>query len=170
MLLTFDQMSDEAQIWVFIASRSLSPQEGVRLLILTDEWLTEWSGYYPLCETAASQLLLERQVLIWAVNAHPREQQGISGHLTGSDLDPWFSRRDRFAAALVPPVGIEGNMDFLVEGSVVALGPAVLELARQGFIRRDTLVFDSCTMADWRADRFLHPLSDIPSLVQQLHL
>ncbi len=74
MKVLFDQLSDEACIWIYQADRALTMDEQVTLLIDTDEFLDNWTSHgQPL---KCSYVLLYDQFLILSVE---EQYQGATG-------------------------------------------------------------------------------------------
>lgn len=160
MLTPLIDMPDEASIWVLVASRNLTEEEESSLRDLTDKWLGEWQRANAGCRVSASQALLARTALVWAVDTRCRQVHGAEVPLTGTDLDPLLEHIDRFTLGKDPPLTMAPNEALVVRGRAIPLGPEWLRLAQEGGVTQDTLILHQCKVADWRAGRLIHRLGD----------
>ena len=75
--LPFDAMPDTARLWIFPATRPLSPAEGELVLAETDAFIAGWAAHgVPL--TAARDLRHERFLMVAADEAADRHSASIS--------------------------------------------------------------------------------------------
>jgi hypothetical protein len=169
MLRELVEMPDEAKVWTLVATRHLTEQEQTAVHDLVDAWLEEWSEGVPQCPVSASQVILGGHVFAWAMDLRPLHQYGLEDHLTGGDLDPLYRALEQFAAGREPPVEIVLNDALIIDGEVVPLGPAWLDLGRAGRITAETpILHHGSTAADWRAGRLVPRLGDSPEWISEL--
>lgn len=159
-LLRIEQMPDVAEVHVYISSRGLNRREQANLRSVTDGWLHDWLVAYPKCTAAESRVILRGRVLVWAIDSSPRQADGVPEGLTGIDLDLLFRRLEAFSSQASPPLSVEPGIGLIVDGAVVSLSPSVVDLAAEGRVTPETLVFYNCSVEDWRKGRFLHRLGD----------
>lgn len=74
MYVSFDQLSDEARIWIYQANRPLQPEETSTLLPMTREFLERWAAHGRPLQCSAT--LLYDQFLVLAVE---ESYQGATG-------------------------------------------------------------------------------------------
>ena len=92
--VNFDELPDDAQLWIFPAERSLSPAEQARLLEEVDRFIDQWGAHnVPL--TAGRELRYDRFLFV-AVDQRSAGPSGCS-------IDALF----RQTAALEQEIGIE---------------------------------------------------------------
>lgn len=159
VLTALDALADDAQVEVWVASRALSPWEQAHLCGTHDAWLRRWSAAFG-CPASRSQVVLEGRVLVWAVDERPRQARGVTGGLTGTELDPLFRATERFATRRRPALRVERTEALLVDGTLVPFGEAVTGLLAAGQITAETRIVHGCTVDDWRAGRFAPRLAD----------
>lgn len=164
MLRAWDEMPDEAFIWVLVATRRLDDREQAEVQRLTDEWATGWGASFASCPITLSRILMDGRVLVWAVDDQPRGTDG----LTGTELDPLWRPLEHFSAQREPPVEIYPNDALIVDDEIVPMSPYWLELARSRLITEETQILGPCTMADWRSGRFVRRLQDYPELAAKV--
>ena len=92
--VNFDELPDDAQLWIFPAERSLSPAEQARLLEEVDRFIDQWGAHnVPL--TAGRELRYDRFLFV----AIDQRSAGPSG----CSIDALF----RQTVALEQEIGIE---------------------------------------------------------------
>ena len=150
----FDQLPDDAQLWIFPAARALTAAEQAQLLAEVDRFIAQWQAHgMPL--TAARELRYERFLFV-AVDQR-------AGGASGCSIDALF----RQTAALEQAFGVE-----LVNSIPVVFrqGAAIervqrdrfAELAALGTVSLQTVVFDNTLtrVGDVRTGRWETPLAD----------
>ena len=144
----FDQLPDDARLWIFTAERSLGDSEQTQLLTVVDQFIDHWSAHdVPL--TAARELRYDRFLFV----AVDQRKAGPSG----CSIDALF----RQTKALEQEIGIELVNDTPVlfrHGSAIERVPRdrFAELAAAGTVGLDTTVFDNTLtcVGDVRAGRW----------------
>lgn len=162
MLYEIENMPGSATVWPLVATRQMTDTEGTEAESLIDEWLHSWIHAFPNCYASRSRLILNNQVLVWAVDDSPRRPMGITGDLTGTELDPLYRQLDAFAARQIPALSIRPNEALIIDDAVVPFGPDWTELFRQGRLTPDTLILRPSTVDEWNARMFIHRLGDDP--------
>lgn len=144
----FDQLPDDAQLWIFPAERSLSEAEQAQLLTVVDRFIDQW-GAHAVPLTAARELRYDRFLFV----AVDQRNAGPSG----CSIDALF----RQTKALEQEIGIELVDDLPVvfrQGSAIERVPRdrFAELAASGTVGLDTTVFDNTLtrVGDVRAGRW----------------
>ena len=144
----FDQLPDDARLWIFPAERALSEDEQTRLLEEVDRFIAQWGAHnVPL--TAGRELRYDRFLLV-AVDQRSAGPSGCS-------IDALFRRTE----ALEREIGIElVNHAPVVfrQGSAIARVPRdqFAKLAAAGTVGLETTVFDNTLtcVGDIRAGRW----------------
>ncbi|MEQ1897633.1 MAG: ABC transporter ATPase [Vicinamibacterales bacterium] len=150
----FDQLPDDAQLWIFPAARALTAAEQAQLLAEVDGFIAQWQAHgMPL--TAARELRYERFLFV-AVDQRARGASGCS-------IDALF----RQTAALEQAFGVELVNSIPVvfrQGSAIerVQRDRFAELAALGTVSLQTVVFDNTLtrVGDVRAGRWETPLAD----------
>lgn len=150
----FDAMPDTARLWIFPASRQLSPAEAERVLAETDAFIAGWAAHgVPL--TAARDLRHERFLMVAADEA----AAGVSG----CSIDALVRRMDRLGAALGVDLVEHGPVAYR-DGDEIRHLPRhqFAALAASGQVTRDAVVFDNTitTVGDVRRGRWERPAAD----------
>lgn len=150
----FDELPDDARLWIFPAERSLSEAEQARLLEEVDRFIDQW-GAHKVPLTAGRELRYDRFLFVGV-------DQRSAGP-SGCSIDALF----RQTVALEQEIGIE-----LVNHAPVVFrqGPAIervprdrfAELAAAGTVGFETTVFDNTLtrVGDIRAGRWETPLAN----------
>jgi hypothetical protein len=161
MLRELEEMPDEAIIYVFVASRPLAESEQQELVDLVNQWGRAWSSWWSGFSASAARSLLDGWVVIWAAD-DPTRHAGDQPYLKGGDLDPLFRQTELFEACQSPPLSLGYGEGFIVGGEVLLLGERLREHLEAGRITKDTLMFSTCPVSEWREGRFVHRLGDDP--------
>lgn len=161
MLRDLGDMPDEARIYIFVASRPLTPDEAREIVALFDAWLTLWSAANR-CAASLTTSKWNGQVLYFAMDERPREARGIEGGLTGSDLDWLYRPLWTLESHVAPRVEVTPGLAVFVDGKLVPWGPAWRELYMNRQFNEDMQIITPCAVADWRAGRLVHRLGDDP--------
>ena len=159
MLFDLAKMADEAAMYVLVMSRPLTANEQEEALAIVDAWLLLWSVSNQ-CPASRCRSLFEGQILVWAVDLRPREQRGVGGGLSGSELDLLFGPLRAFGDDLNPPVKIALGEAVIVDGQAVPSGFEWRKLQEQGRLAADTLIIRPAPVAVWRQGRFVHRVGD----------
>lgn len=144
----FDQLPDDARLWIFSAERALKDAEQAQLLTVVDRFIDQWGAHgVPL--TAARQLRYDRFLFV----AVDQRTAGASG----CSVDALF----RQVRVLEREFGAELLNDAPVvfrQGGTIERVPRdrFAELAAAGTVDRDTTVFDNTltSVGDVRAGRW----------------
>ena len=144
----FDQLPNDARLWIFPAERSLSEAEQARLLAEVDRFIDQW-GAHDVPLTAGRELRYDRFLFV----AVDQQKAGSSG----CSIDALF----RQTKALEQEIGIElVNHAPVVfrQGSAIERVPRdrFAELAAAGTVGVETTVFDNTltSVGDVRAGRW----------------
>lgn len=144
----FDQLPDDARLWIFPAARSLGEVEQAQLLTAVDRFIDQW-GAHDVPLTAARELRYDRFLFV-AVDDRKIGPSGCS-------VDALF----RQTKALGQEIGIELVNDTPVvfrQGSAIERVPRgrFAELAAAGTVGLETTVFDNTLtrVGDIRAGRW----------------
>jgi hypothetical protein len=150
----FDQLPDDARLWIFPAERALSEAEQARLLEEVDRFIAQW-GAHTVPLTAGRELRYDRFLLV-AVDQRSAGPSGCS-------IDALFRRTE----ALEREIGIElVNHAPVVfrRGSAIERVPRdqFAKLASAGTVGLETTVFDNTLtcVGDIRAGRWETPLAN----------
>jgi len=148
--VSFDQMPDDARVWVFAAPRPLSPAEANALLGRVDDFLRRWAAHgAPV--VGARELRHDRFLLI----AADERATGVSG----CSIDSLFNALAGVERELGTDLRRTSSFVFYrdADGQVrSAERPAFRQLAAAGQVSDDTPVFDNTlgTVGDVRAGRW----------------
>ncbi len=146
--IEFDQLPDDARLWIFSAERPLSEAEQAELLTVVDHFIDQWGAHnVPL--SAARELRYDRFLFV----AVDQRAAGASG----CSIDALF----RQVRVLEGEIGAELLNDTPVlfrQGAAIERVPRdrFAELAAAGAVDRDTTVFDNTltSVGDVRAGRW----------------
>lgn len=152
--VAFDQLPDDARVWIFPAGRSLSEAEQGQLLAVVDQFIDQWGAHsVPL---TAGRELRYGQFLFVGVD---QKQAGPSG----CSIDALF----RHTQALEQQIGVElaDHAPVLFRrGATIERVPRdqFATLAAAGAVDLDTTVFDNTltSVGDVRAGRWETRLGD----------
>lgn len=133
--IDYDQLPDDARVWVFAASEGLSPDAESRLLEQVDAFLDGWNAHgHPL---AGGRRWHEGRLLLVGVDERSAPPSGCS-------IDALHRVLKDFEAET--GVGLTDHIDVLyrdAEGRIVRRSrPDFARLARSGEVDLDTPVFD----------------------------
>ena len=118
--------------------------------------------------------MYQGQVFVWGVDTSARFTPGISsGSISNSELDLLWRTLEAFGVEQKPPFKIFPNRALLIADDVL---PMTIEtrdywkaLAMEGKITADTLLIDTCSVAEWRFSRFVRRLGDeMPGFAERL--
>jgi hypothetical protein len=144
--ISFDQLSDDARVWVFAAERPITGAGAESLLQEVDAFLDRWQAHgVPL--PAARDWREDRFLII-----------GVDGeHASGCSIDGLFRTLKQLGTRLGSSL-VDGSRVYYRDpaGFVAAVSrPEFGELAQNGLVRLDTRVFDtSLTRLGDLRDRF----------------
>ena len=152
--IAFDELPEDARVWIFSAERKLTDPERIRLLAEVDAFINRWAAHaVPL--TAGRDLVYD-QFLFIAVDQRAAGPSGCS-------VDALV----RQMKALEQEIGVElvNHAPVLFrQGQAIARVPrdAFAELAEAGEIGPDTTVFNNTltSLGDVRAGRWEVPATD----------
>lgn len=167
MLRVLEDMPDEAQIYLFVASRPLRADEEREIVALFDAWLTLWSAANQ-CPASTTTSLWDGQVLYFAVDERPRQAMGVHGGLTGSDLDWLYGPLWTFESQSDPPIEVTPGIAVIAGGQCLPLALAWHKRYAGAQFAADMQIITPCTVADWKAGRLVHRLGDDAWAVEAL--
>ena len=152
--IAFDELPEDARVWIFSAERKLTESERIRLLAEVDAFINRWAAHaVPL--TAGRDLVYD-QFLFIAVDQRAAGPSGCS-------VDALV----RQMKALEHEIGVElvNHAPVLFrQGQAIARVPreAFAELAEAGEVGPDTTVFNNTltSVGDVRAGRWEVPATD----------
>ncbi len=152
--IAFDELPEDARVWIFSAERKLTESERIRLLAEVDAFINRWAAHaVPL--TAGRDLVYD-QFLFIAVDQRAAGPSGCS-------VDALV----RQMKALEQEIGVElvNHAPVLFrQGQAIARVPreAFAELAEAGEVGPDTTVFNNTltSVGDVRAGRWEVPATD----------
>ena len=152
--IAFDDLPEDARVWIFSAERELTEPERIRLLAEVDAFINQWAAHaVPL--TAGRDLVYD-QFLFIAVDQRAAGPSGCS-------VDALV----RQMKALEQEIGVElvNHAPVLFrQGQAIARVPreAFAELAEAGEVGPDTTVFNNTltSVGDVRAGRWEVPATD----------
>lgn len=153
-LVTFDQLPDNARLWIYAADRRLDPAEGAELLGALDGFLAEWKAHgEPL--TVGRDWRYD-QFLFVAVD---ESAAGASGCSIDALVHTLGQLEQRLGITLLD----HGPVLFRYGNRIERLPrPEFAELARRGGISADTVVFNNTLtrVGDVGAGRWETPARD----------
>ena len=145
--VSFEQLPDDARVWVFGAAGAMSLPASERLLAAVDEFLSQWNAH-------GSPLVCARE---WrddrflAVGV----DQSMEG-ASGCSIDGLFRTLQRLEPELGTTLLGAGRVYYREGGGAVAVAtrPGFRELSRDGKVGEETLVFDTSltSAAAWREE------------------
>ena len=152
--IAFDELPEDARVWIFSAERKLTESERIRLLAEVDAFINRWAAHaVPL--TAGRDLVYD-QFLFIAVDQRAAGPSGCS-------VDALV----RQMKALEQEIGVElvNHAPVLFrQGQAIARVPreAFAQLAEAGEVGPDTTVFNNTltSVGDVRAGRWEVPATD----------
>jgi hypothetical protein len=133
--LQFDRLPPDARLWIFAAERSLTPEEGRRVLGETDDFIDQWTAHgMPL--TAGRDLRHQRFVLVGV----DERAAGVSG----CSIDALVRRMQILERELGLELVNNGPVLYR-EGGEIQRVPRerFAELAASGTVGPSTVVFDN---------------------------
>jgi hypothetical protein len=135
MYVAFDQLPDDARVWIYQASRPLTGPEVVAVLPGLARFAEEWTSHGRTLHASAQ--FLHQQFLVIGLD------EGIAG-ASGCSIDASV----RFVAQLEARLGVEllekSQLAFLQEGAVQLLKRGELKAAvAAGTLGPDTFYFDN---------------------------
>lgn len=150
-IVDFNQLPDDARVWVFGSDRPLNDQQRARLLATVDDHLAQWKAHgSPL---TCARVWTENQFLTIGVD---QRTEGASG----CSIDALFRTLQQLERELGLSLVGGGRVFYRTRnGDVNAVDrEEFYGLAERGAITRNTPVFDTTvmTLGDWRA-RFEGP-------------
>ena len=152
--ITFDELPEDARVWIFSAARRLTESERMRLLGEVDAFIDQW-GAHTVPLTAGRDLVYD-QFLFVAVDQRAAGPSGCS-------VDALV----RQMKALQREIGVElvNHAPVLFrQGEAIARVPreAFAELAEAGEVGPDTTVFNNTltSLGDVRGGRWEVPAAD----------
>lgn len=144
----FDQLPDDARLWIFPAERSLSEAEQARLLSIVDRFIDQW-GAHAVPLIAARELRYDRFLLV----AVDERQAGPSGCSIDALFRQTKALEQELGLALVDVTPVEFR-----RGSAIERVPRArfAELAAAGTVSLETTLFDHTVtcVGDLRAGRW----------------
>lgn len=150
---SFSDLPDDARLWVFAASRALTPEESASLLARVDDFLAGWHAHGH-AVVGARDLRLDQFLLI----AADERATGVSG----CSIDSLYrvlqdAERDLQVGLLDSSLVFYRDGDGTVRA---ASRPDFRELLRDGGIDEDTPVFDNTvrSVGDVRNEAWEKPL------------
>ena len=150
----FDQLPDDARVWIFAASRPLHDGEQERLLEVTDRFLEQWNAHgSPL--TAARDLRYERFLLI----AVDERAAGVSGCSIDAMTHGLRDLEQDLGTTLIDHSAVL----YRAGGEIERVSRADFSvLADQGVVTPETTVFNNTvpTVGDVRTGRWEVPASE----------
>lgn len=152
----FDRMPDDARVWVFAASRDLSPDGSAALLRHVDGFLERWHAHG--APVAGARELRHGRFLLVAADERATGVSGCSiDSLTRAlkDAEAELGLSLREAASLV----FYRDADGAVRG---VPRPEFRRLAQSGEVGEDTVVFDNtaASVGDVRSGRWERPFRE----------
>jgi hypothetical protein len=145
----FEQLPDDARLWVFAADRPLRTEEQARLLDHADRFLTGWAAHG--APVVGARALRDGRFLL--VGADERAT-GVSG----CSIDTLFRSLGELEREMDVSLRDGGLVFWRDEDGTIHAGsrPAFREHARRGAVGADTIVFDNTvsTVGDLRTGRW----------------
>ena len=144
----FDQLPDDARVWIFPAERSLSETEQGQLLAVVDQFIDQW-GAHAVPLTAGREMRYDRFLFVGV----DQRQAGPSG----CSIDALFRQTQILEQQMEVELADHAPVLFR-RGSTIERVPRdqFATLAAQGTVDLDTTVFDNTltTVGDVRAGRW----------------
>lgn len=135
MYISFEQLSDEARIWVYQASRSLAQQEREKVLEEAQVFLADWASHGNPLQCSAT--ILHNQFLILAVE---ESFQGATGCAVDASVQFIRSLEQALQLSLLDRTQIAFRQG--EENSIVPLAQ-LQEKIQQGVVTPGMLTFDN---------------------------
>jgi hypothetical protein len=134
-IVPFDQLPGDSRLWIFAADRPLTPIEAESLLTVVDQFLSHWKAHgIPL--TAARDWRYERFLLVGVDEA--------SAGASGCSIDAMVRQLEQLESALAVSLLDHAPVLFRRGNAIERLSrPEFAELARQGVVSPETVVFDN---------------------------
>jgi hypothetical protein len=134
-VVPFDQLPGDARLWVFAAERPLSSAEAESLLAVVDQFLAHWKAHgAPL--TAGRDWRYDRFLLVGVDEA--------SADASGCSIDAMVRQLQQLETALGVSILDHAPVLFRRGNAIERLPrPQFAELARQGAVSPDTVVFNN---------------------------
>jgi hypothetical protein len=152
--IDFDQLPDDARLWIFSAERSLNSSEQAQLLAVVDRFIDQWRAHnVPL---TAGRLLRYDRFLFVAVDQRAAGPSGCS-------IDALFRQTRVLEQALGAALFDDGAVVFRQGDAIERVSrDRFAELAAAGTVGPDTTVFDNTltSVGEWRAGRWETRLSN----------
>jgi hypothetical protein len=150
-LVSFDQLQPESRLWIFAADRDLTGVESARLLGMVDAFLAQWKAHgHPL--TVAREWKYDRFLLVGVDES--------SAGASGCSIDAMLRTLGELEQALEVHLLDHGPVLFRQDNRIARLPrPAFAELARDGGVSADTVVFNNTLtrVAELREGRWETP-------------
>ena len=135
MYVPFEQLSDEARIWIYQANRLLRPEEQASLMHTTQEFLEQWMAHGRPLQCSAA--LLYDQFLVLAVE---ERQQGATGCAVDASIQFVRELEQQFQISLLDRKWVAFR--HADETFVVPLSQLEADIEK-GVIDADMLTFDN---------------------------
>lgn len=153
--ISFEDVPDEARLWVFGAGRALAPAEQDALLAHVDRFLDGWAAHgAPV--SGARALLHDRFLLV----AADERATGVSG----CSIDTLFHSLEAVERSFGTPLRDAGLVFWRSDDGEVRAEPrpAFRARAKAGEVGADTVVFDNTvgTVGELRAGRWELPMGE----------
>jgi len=152
--IAFDELPEDARVWIFSAERKLAEAERTRLLAEVDAFIDQW-GAHAMPLTAGRDLVYD-QFLFIAVD---QRAAGPSGCSIDALVRQMRSLQDEIGVELVNHAPV-----LFRQGDAIARVPreAFAELAEAGDVGPNTTVFNNTltSLGDVRAGRWEVPAAD----------
>ncbi len=147
----FDQLPDEARLWIFAAERPLDDTQREQLLAEADGFLAQWTAHQ--APVTAARDFRYDQFLLIGVN---EEVTGLSGCSIDALMHALQALGSRLGVELVESPPVWYRADDQIQG---ATRERFAEHAAQGIVNADTVVFDNtvATVKDLRAGKWETP-------------
>lgn len=152
----FAQLPDDARVWVFAASRDLSPDESAALLRRVDAFLPRWNAHG--APVVGGRDWRHGRFLLVAAD---ERATGVSGCSTDSLFHTLADAEQELGATLRNGASLVFYRD--ADGAVRGVPrPEFRRLAHSGEVGEETPVFDNtiATVGDVRAGRWERPFRD----------
>lgn len=152
--VAFDELPEDARVWIFSAERKLTDTERARLLAEVDAFIDQW-GAHAVPLTAGRDLVYDRFLFI----AVDQRAAGPSGCSVDALVRQMKTLQDEIGVELVNHAPVL----FRQGGEIARVGrEEFAELAQAGEVGPDTTVFDNTltSLGDVRAGRWEVPASN----------
>lgn len=135
MYIPFEQLSDEARIWIYQASRPLEAAESAAMLEEAQNFSAQWASHGKPLQCSAT--ILHNQFLVLAVE---ESFQGATGCAVDASVRFVRSLEQAFQIDLLDRTQIAFRQD---DEHVIVLLSQLKENIQQGIIAADMLTFDN---------------------------